>query len=1012
MFHWHEDWQDLAPTDQQNSLRPAQLLQTILPIFIALAGIYVIIAPGLYADPRPIWISAALVVPLWLMALYLTRASHWRRAGTLFLSGLWLSVTILFSAHGSLSPSLAGMYLIIIFTAGLFMGQPVAWLFAALTVLTYFGMPYATARGIITPPPPVLTSASSSLGWLINLLLALITLYFIERSFTEALKYVRWRESIHIINEQKYRCVVENANEGIAVMQEGQMRYLNTRALAEVGLTPDEIYTLDFMEFIHPEDRELAQENYRRRLAGDPVPDTYRLRILTPSGGLRWLEVRAVCIEWDEQPATLNFFSDVTEQIEAERALRESEARYRRLTENARDMIYRMTLPDGAYEYVSAAATEITGHPPEAYYQNPELIWEIIHPEWLPYLVAVREGMRAGVVPLTYEYQIVHPADEIRWLDERAVIIRDDAGRPIAVEGIITDITERKRAEDALIQANSLLEAAIASSPAGILIADAPDVTIRMANRAALNIRGPSAELLVDIPLEQHPNRWQTFHPDGTPFAADQLPLSRAILHGETSHNVDTIIRRADGEARWVLANAAPVRDSQGNIIAGVVVFPDITERKRAETALQRRNRDLSLLNRVISTASSTLNPVEVLRVLCQELAQAFDVPQAAATLITPGEDTALVVAEYRAEGRPSGLGLVFSLEEPATAHILRTREPLFIPDAQTDPLMKDSWAEMRYRGTVSMLLVPVVVRGHVISTVGLDALESRSFTEDELALIKNAATAAGQALEAANLHQELQQHAEALEATVSCRTQELREALQQARAADEAKSRFLSNVSHELRTPLTSIRLYLSLLSPGEREPHRRYIESLTRESLRLQTLIESLLTLSRLDLGKITPQRNRTDLNKLLQTLAHDRQQLFEQHGLALQTEFATDLPPVHADVKLLEQVATNLLTNAMHYTPAGGEVRLSTACQDNGHRWVTFCVADTGPGITEADQRHLFERFYRGEAGRTSDMSGTGLGLSICKEIIDLHAGRITVENPSHGGSIFTVWLPSEP
>jgi len=107
---------------------------------------------------------------------------------------------------------------------------------------------------------------------------------------------------------------------------------------------------------------------------------------------------------------------------------------------------------------------------------------------------------------------------------------------------------------------------------------------------------------------------------------------------------------------------------------------------------------------------------------------------------------------------------------------------------------------------------------------------------------------------------------------------------------------------------------------------------------------------------------------------------------------------------------QVATNLLTNAMNYTPIGGEVSLHTAIVEAEERpWVTFSVQDTGPGIAEEELPHLFNRFFRGQAGQTSKAAGTGLGLAICKEIVTLHDGRITLDSVVGQGCTFTVWLP---
>jgi len=240
--------------------------------------------------------------------------------------------------------------------------------------------------------------------------------------------------------------------------------------------------------------------------------------------------------------------------------------------------------------------------------------------------------------------------------------------------------------------------------------------------------------------------------------------------------------------------------------------------------------------------------------------------------------------------------------------------------------------------------------------------------------------------------------------------TVELRSALEQAQAADRAKSQFVSSVSHELRTPLTSIRLYLSLLQTASEIRRKTYLDSLTRETMRLQTLIEGLLDISRLDLGKTKTQPRPTNLNELLTTLFTDRAKLFAEHRLTLHLDTAANLCTSLSDPKLIEQVATNLLTNAMNYTAAGGKVWLRTEMQPfNNQQWVTFSVQDTGPGITAEEQTHLFERFYRGSTGQNSNAPGTGLGLAICKEIVNLHRGHITLDSTVGTGSTFTVWLP---
>lgn len=179
----------------------------------------------------------------------------------------------------------------------------------------------------------------------------------------------------------------------------------------------------------------------------------------------------------------------------------------------------------------------------------------------------------------------------------------------------------------------------------------------------------------------------------------------------------------------------------------------EITERVQIQAALQRRHRELTLLNRVIAAASTTLEPNQVLETICRELALAFDVPQAAAAILNDQQTASVVVAEFLAEGYPSALDIVISLEgNPATQYVVDHKTPLAVVDAQHDPRMATIHDLMRRRGTVSLLILPLIVRGRVVGTLGLDAVERREFSQDEINLAASAVSAAAQVLENAGL--------------------------------------------------------------------------------------------------------------------------------------------------------------------------------------------------------------------------------------------------------------------
>jgi PAS domain S-box-containing protein len=572
---------------------------------------------------------------------------------------------------------------------------------------------------------------------------------------------------------------------------------------------------------------------------------------------------------------------------------------------------------------------------------------------------------------------------------------------------------ERKRAQQQLSLQSKALEAAANA----IVITDV-EGHIVWANQAFTRLTGYRLEEVKGQGLGllksgQHPpifyeRMWKTI-------------LAGAVWHGEI------INRRKDDSLYTEEMTITPVHDERGQIVNFIAIKQDITQRKQLEAArnqareaLQRRYQELSLLNRVIIKASSTLDVEEVLEVICEELTSVFGLPRAMALLING--DTAVVTTEYfetgksrdglQAVDRPSVSGMQISIpDNAAMVRMLSQKTPISLMNgASVDKQMTELRTLMHERETVALLLVPVVVRGRVISAIALESPKPRDFNENETALAMAAAAAVGQALEAAELYQTLQRYTNEIESLVTDRTAELQQAVERAQDADRAKSQFLSNVSHELRTPLANIRLYLNLLNRGREEKKLDYLETLTRETSRLQKLIEDLMDVSRLDLGKIQASLQPTDLNQLAHTLAMDRKKLFEDKGLAFSIVVGTELPILMVDPRLLEQVLTNLLTNALNYTPTGGAVTLQMDVIDTQQaQWATIRVQDTGPGISKEEQANLFKRFYRGKASQANDVPGAGLGLTICKEIMDLHQGHITVDSEVGEGTTFTVWLP---
>jgi len=242
----------------------------------------------------------------------------------------------------------------------------------------------------------------------------------------------------------------------------------------------------------------------------------------------------------------------------------------------------------------------------------------------------------------------------------------------------------------------------------------------------------------------------------------------------------------------------------------------------------------------------------------------------------------------------------------------------------------------------------------------------------------------------------------------IVCSIRDITELKQVARMKDA----FVSNVSHELRTPITSLKLNHSLLRMNPQNGVV-YLDRLDREIARLNLLIEDLLRLSRFEQGAVELDFRPVDLNAIAREYATDRMVISNDRQLSLFFEPQAESIPVRGDAGLIGQALSVLITNALNYTPAGGQIIVETPSRrEDGRLWSGIIVRDTGAGISNEDLPFIFDRFYRGTAGLTSGAPGTGLGLAIAQQIMKQHGGKIEAANNKgkKAGARFTLWFPS--
>lgn len=548
-----------------------------------------------------------------------------------------------------------------------------------------------------------------------------------------------------------------------------------------------------------------------------------------------------------------------------------------------------------------------------------------------------------------------------------AAPLHDERGRATGLIYVYSDITERKRAEARIRSLVEELEAKVAARTAdlqsanrrlehelafvnvlldnlesGIVACDAAG-NLTLFNRFTRELHGLPE---LPVPPEEWAKHYDLFLPGGrTPMTRDEVPLFRA-LSGERIRDVEMTVVAKDRAPRTLLASGQAMVDSEGGILGAVVVMHDITARKVAEATLRER----------------------------EELFTAF-ADNSPTVSFMKDEDGRYVYVNHVFRQR-------FGLS--AAAVVGRT-DAEYLPPQVADELRANDLATLA--GGVPVELVERVPTPDGRSSVW--RVFKFPFTQ-----VSGRRLVGGVAMDIT-----AQQAAE----------EELREAKEAAEAGTAAKSQFLANMSHELRTPLNAIKGYIELVAGGEVEPvsdtQREFLEIAARNTDRLLALIDDLLDVNRLQSHNFQVRAEPVDLAEALRHVAVTFRHTARLKGLTFDDGIGT-LPRITGDRDRLIQVFSNLVSNAIKYTP-NGAVGIRTSAPAGS---VEVEVYDTGIGMTGDEREQLFTKFFRGQDRVVRDAGGTGLGLVIVRAIVEQHGGRIDVESRKGEGSRFRVSLPA--
>jgi signal transduction histidine kinase len=329
---------------------------------------------------------------------------------------------------------------------------------------------------------------------------------------------------------------------------------------------------------------------------------------------------------------------------------------------------------------------------------------------------------------------------------------------------------------------------------------------------------------------------------------------------------------------------------------------------------------------------------------------------------------------------------------EGALGRLAVTAEPVVIRDIGDEESYQSHLREVLIRcGYRSVLAVPLLRQDHLLGALAVNRSNSGDFAPEVIALLKTFATQSALAIQNARLYREIEVKSRELE------------------AASRHKSEFLANMSHELRTPLNAILGFSEVLSQrmfGEiNDKQAEYLGDILESGQHLLSLINDILDLSKIEAGRMELEPTDFDLPSAIENTLVLVRERAQRHGITLGRTVDECLGTIRGDERKVKQVLLNLLSNALKFTPEGGQIDVRAKAQDEA---AEISVRDTGVGIAPEDQEAVFEEF-RQVGTASKKVEGTGLGLAISRRFIELHGGRIWVNSQIGAGSTFTFTLP---
>ena len=781
-------------------------------------------------------------------------------------------------------------------------------------------------------------------------------------------------------SEQQFRTMFNGAACGfVLVSTSGDVLRINPAYQDILGYTLEDLQKMDLLGVMHEDDALLDLELFKEMMTGKRNHYQLEKRFVRKDGGLVWgrLTLSACGGPGEEPQFIIAMIDDISERRMAEQALENSERYFRSLIENMHD-VFVIVKENGNIQYESPLVERMLGYKADDYLGRDA--FKFLHAD--DKLKAMNDFLHTlqnpGEAYFT-ELRARHKDGSWHILEITAKNLLDDP----AVGGIVAnfrDITVRKKAEDALQDREKYFRALLDNSSDYIVVLDA-DATVRYISPSLEQFQGDESVSRIGS------NALRVYKmEDEAEMINDWFEL--LSNPGSSVQRVVNIWPEGEPRRTYEVVGRNLLADP---VVAGIVVnFHDITERRQAEDDLAEYRQHLEEL--VEERTADLQNANEQLRCEIVERKQAEEIVcRQEAYFRSLIENLQEVIVVLNADG---AIRYVSPSSENVSGYSTDERIGNSILDMIDPDDIQRSVEQLTYLLQTPNASVDMIVRikhkdgfNRVIEATGKNLLHDRAVS----GIVINCRDITDQK----KAEEELQ--------LLYSKEKQLRRQIEKEMVR---RVEFTRMLVHELKTPLTPMVISSQVLaSELKGEPLRSVARNISHGASNLNSRIDELIDMTKGEIGILQLNKRKMDMLLLLREVAEYIAPITKTRSQWLQLDLPDLLPWIQADSGRLRQVILNLLNNAIKYTPEGGRIYLQAEATDTD---LIIEVRDTGPGIAEEDQKHLFTP-YKHERGKGDRLSGLGLGLALCRTLVELHGGEIWVRSQNSEGSVFGFSLP---